>query len=158
MKFSCFQKCQKSSLFYCLFTVLFIFSLNACEQAPEPNMGENISGGTIQSEPNKPMAKDGVESANIVFINGKILIVDPSFSIAQSIAIKNDRIVAVGTNEKVQEIVGSDTQIVDLNGKTMIPGLIDNHRRSLLWLLLLLVRLLRLRLGGKYSSITAARD
>lgn len=71
---------------------------------------------------------DGIEksklAADIVFVNGKVLTVDADFSIAEAIAIKDGRILAVGSNNAVSNYSG---EVIDLQGKTMIPGLIDNH-------------------------------
>ena len=62
-----------------------------------------------------------------VLINGKVLTVDANFSIAQAIAISGERISAVGSSEDIRGLAGPDTIITDLSGKTVIPGLIDNH-------------------------------
>jgi len=67
------------------------------------------------------------ESADTILVNGKIVTVDDRFTIAQALAIKGQRIVAVGKNEDVRKRTGSDTKVVDLKGRTVIPGLIDNH-------------------------------
>jgi predicted amidohydrolase YtcJ len=65
--------------------------------------------------------------ADIVLLDGRILTVDPDFSVHQALAVKDGRILAVGTTDEVDRHVGSGTEIVNLNGKTVIPGLIDNH-------------------------------
>jgi len=65
--------------------------------------------------------------ADLILINGKVLTVDKSFSIAQAIAIKGERITVVGTNEEILGLSGPNTTVTDLGGKTVIPGLIDNH-------------------------------
>jgi predicted amidohydrolase YtcJ len=62
-----------------------------------------------------------------ILFNGKILTVDPQFSVAEAIAISDGRIVAVGTNTEVLELAASQTDQFDLEGHTVIPGLIDNH-------------------------------
>jgi predicted amidohydrolase YtcJ len=67
------------------------------------------------------------EYADTVFTNGKIVTVDERFTIAQALAIKNGRIVAVGANANVAKLAGSSTKTIDLKGRTVIPGLIDNH-------------------------------
>ena len=59
--------------------------------------------------------------------NGKVITVDGAFTIAQAIAIAGDRIVAVGPDAAVAAHTGPTTRIVDLNGKTVIPGIIDGH-------------------------------
>ncbi len=62
-----------------------------------------------------------------ILVNGKILTVDRDFSIAQAVAISGERILAVGTNQNIGDLAGPDTLITDLGGRTVIPGLIDNH-------------------------------
>ena len=63
----------------------------------------------------------------MVLLNGKIVTVDDFFSIQQAVAIQGERIAAVGSNEAIQVLVGTETVVVDLDGRTVIPGLIDNH-------------------------------
>jgi predicted amidohydrolase YtcJ len=65
--------------------------------------------------------------ADTVFMNGKILTVDQNFSIVESLAVNEDRIVAVGSNADVNGLIGDNTRVIDLGGNTAIPGLIDNH-------------------------------
>jgi predicted amidohydrolase YtcJ len=62
-----------------------------------------------------------------IFINGKVVTVDAPFSIQQAFAIQADRFVAVGTNERVRALAKRSTRVVDLHGRTVIPGLADNH-------------------------------
>ncbi len=62
-----------------------------------------------------------------IFHNGKIVTVDPQFRIVNAMAIRDGRIVAVGSNADVVELAGSGTEQVDLGGKTVLPGLIDSH-------------------------------
>ena len=59
--------------------------------------------------------------------NGKIITVDDQFSIAQAVAVRGARIVAVGTNQNIQRLAGPNTQRIDLRGRSVVPGLIDNH-------------------------------
>ena len=65
--------------------------------------------------------------ADTVYHNGKIVTVDKDFSVAQAMAIQNDKIVAVGSNDDVLKLAGSQTKRVDLEGHTVVPGLIDDH-------------------------------
>ena len=62
-----------------------------------------------------------------ILYDGKILTVDEDFSIASAIAIRGDRIVAVGDTDAIRGLADDDTEETDLDGKTVIPGLIDNH-------------------------------
>jgi hypothetical protein len=66
-------------------------------------------------------------TADLILTNGKIVTVDERFSIAQAVAIRGDRVVAVGTNQDIARLAGSATRRIDLRGRTMIPGLIDHH-------------------------------
>ncbi|HEU5275961.1 MAG TPA: amidohydrolase [Xanthobacteraceae bacterium] len=67
------------------------------------------------------------QTADLVLVNGKIVTVDDRFSIAQALAIRGQRIAAVGTNADVEKLKGPQTRTMDLAGRTVIPGLIDNH-------------------------------
>jgi predicted amidohydrolase YtcJ len=67
------------------------------------------------------------QTADLVLVNGKIVTVDDRFSIAQALAIRGQHIVAVGTNADVEKLKGPQTRTMDLAGRTVIPGLIDNH-------------------------------
>lgn len=65
--------------------------------------------------------------ADTVYVNGNIYTVDEVFSKAQAIAIKGQYIIGVGSNEDVKRFVGESTKAIDLQGKTVIPGLIEGH-------------------------------
>lgn len=67
------------------------------------------------------------ETADMVLVNGKIVTVDDRFTVAQALAIRGQRIVAVGSNADIGKLAGSATRRIDLQGRTVIPGLIDNH-------------------------------
>jgi predicted amidohydrolase YtcJ len=65
--------------------------------------------------------------ADSVFYNGKILTVDSNFRQVEAFAVNGSRIVAVGTNAEMLALAGDQTQKVDLQGKTVMPGIIDSH-------------------------------
>jgi predicted amidohydrolase YtcJ len=65
--------------------------------------------------------------ATLVLRNGKIVTVDAAMPQAQAIAVSGDRIVALGTNDAMQKFVGPATQVIDLQGRLAIPGLIESH-------------------------------
>lgn len=64
---------------------------------------------------------------DLVLFNGKVITVDRSFSIHQAVAIIGDRIMAVGNDDQMRTVAGSTTRLIDLKGRTVIPGLMDNH-------------------------------
>ena len=63
----------------------------------------------------------------LVLFNGKILNVDEEFSTAEALAIRGRRILSVGDDAKILKMAGPQTQRIDLEGKTVVPGLIDTH-------------------------------
>ena len=67
------------------------------------------------------------QTADKALINGKIITVDDRFTIEQAVAIRGQRVVKVGSNAEIEQLRGPSTQIIDLAGRTVIPGLIDNH-------------------------------
>ena len=69
----------------------------------------------------------GQERPGTIFLNGKILTVDDTFSVAEALAVTGNRISAVGAGEEIEALVGTGTRVIDLEGRTVIPGLIDNH-------------------------------
>lgn len=71
--------------------------------------------------------------ADLVITNGKVITVDDNFSIAQAVAVKEGKIVAVGTNEDVAPLVGKDTQVLDIKGKSMLPGINESHIHAALF-------------------------
>ncbi len=68
-----------------------------------------------------------VEPASLVVRNGTILTVDDAAPEARALAIRGDRIVAVGTDAHVASFVGPATRVIDLQGATAIPGIIESH-------------------------------
>jgi predicted amidohydrolase YtcJ len=67
------------------------------------------------------------EHADVVVVNAKIITVDNDFSIAEALAVKGDRILAVGSEKQVKKLVGGQTKVIDAKGKAVVPGLIDAH-------------------------------
>lgn len=65
--------------------------------------------------------------ADLILVNGVILTVDAQDSIARALAVRDGRIVAVGTDDEIRRLAGERTEIVDLAGRTATPGLIDTH-------------------------------
>ena len=64
---------------------------------------------------------------DLVLLNGKVITVDHHFSILEAVAIKGDRIVAVGSTNEIRKFASNKTKIIDLGGRTVVPGLIDFH-------------------------------
>ena len=67
------------------------------------------------------------QSADLVLHNGKIITVDSADRIAEAVAVRGQRIIAVGTDAEVLKLAGGSTRRVDLKGRAVTPGLIDAH-------------------------------
>jgi len=65
--------------------------------------------------------------ADRVLRGGQLLTQDPAQPVAQALAIEGDRLVAVGSNEDVSQRIGPSTRVHELEGRTVVPGLIDGH-------------------------------
>ena len=68
---------------------------------------------------------------DVLFVNGRIITVDLRFTIAQALGVRGNRIAAVGTNAAVSRLASPTTRRIDLGGRAVIPGLIDNHMHLL---------------------------
>src|SRR5882672_7133604 len=94
--------------------------------------GTAVAAGLAASAPapsraQTDAARPGARSADLVLKNGKIITVDRDFTIAQALAIAGDRIVAIGSDAAMAAHVAPSTRVIDLNGRTVMPGLIDGH-------------------------------
>jgi len=67
------------------------------------------------------------KQADLVIIGGKVVTVDNDFSITEAVVVQNDKILFVGTNKDAKEYIGSTTNVIELNGELVLPGLIDSH-------------------------------
>ncbi|MFO0958376.1 MAG: amidohydrolase [Isosphaeraceae bacterium] len=67
------------------------------------------------------------QQADLILHNGKIITADREFSIAHALAVSGGRLLNVGTDEEAMATKGPDTRVIDLRGKTVLPGLIDSH-------------------------------
>ncbi|CAG9613337.1 N-substituted formamide deformylase [Bacillus rhizoplanae] len=64
---------------------------------------------------------------DIVFLHGEVITVDEQNRIVEAIAVKRNRIIAVGTSEEIKRLISPQTTVIDLKGKTLLPGFIDSH-------------------------------
>ncbi|NOU70395.1 amidohydrolase family protein [Paenibacillus sp. LMG 31458] len=71
--------------------------------------------------------------ADLVFHNGQVITVDRSNRTVEAVAVKGNRIVAVGSNDEMNIWIGEETKQIDLMGKSLLPGIIDSHLHILSW-------------------------
>lgn len=67
------------------------------------------------------------QTADAVLFNGKILTVDKDFSVREALAIGHGQVLATGTNAAMKKLAGEHAKLIDLGGRTVIPGLTDGH-------------------------------
>ena len=71
------------------------------------------------------------QPADLVLRGGKVITVDKDFRVADGVAIKDGRFLAVGSEEQIVGHIGPSTQVIELAGRTVVPGLIDSHLHQL---------------------------
>ncbi|MBC7107734.1 MAG: amidohydrolase [Methanomassiliicoccales archaeon] len=91
----------------------------------------------VKKKSARKVEKSGVKREKGIFldtaiINANVITVDENMSRAEAVGILNGRIVAVGSNEEIESMVGSNTKVIDAKGKTVVPGFHDSHMHPLL--------------------------
>jgi hypothetical protein len=71
------------------------------------------------------------QAPDTVLVNGRIATIDADSSVQEALAVRDGRIVAVGSTADVRRLADSTTRIIDLEGRTVIPGLIDSHMHAI---------------------------
>ena len=69
---------------------------------------------------------------DIAFKNGSVITVNAQDEIAQAVGVKGNKIVFVGTNEEIDQLIDEKTQVIDLKGRTLMPGINDSHYHPIL--------------------------
>src|SRR5207302_8854733 len=71
--------------------------------------------------------KPDLSSPDLVLINGKVLTMDDRSSVVEALAVLDGKILTTGSNASVKSIISPRTRVLDLAGRTVVPGLIDTH-------------------------------
>lgn len=100
----------KSPVYTVVLSLLLALFLAACDQKGEP--------GSRGSD---------AEIADLVLLGGYVYTVDPGQNVTQAVAVKDGLILATGSDEEVSAYVGPETEIMELDGRMMLPGLHDVH-------------------------------
>lgn len=79
------------------------------------------------AEPARAPAAPATAAADIVLRSGKIITVDATSSVAEAIAVSGEKIAALGSNEATTAHIGPSTRVIDLKGRSVIPGITDGH-------------------------------
>ena len=72
----------------------------------------------------------GAQAVDTILVNGKVVTVDAQSSVRSALAIRGGRIAALGTDADIRRLAGPATRVIDLQGRTVIPGLIDSHMHA----------------------------
>jgi predicted amidohydrolase YtcJ len=92
---------------------------------------ESVVANERQSESrdgSTPVSAPAVQvTPTFILFNGKILTMDASDDVVEAVAIRGDTIVAAGSSADIRRLAGAETSVVDLGGRTVIPGLNDSH-------------------------------
>ncbi|OGD20482.1 MAG: amidohydrolase [Candidatus Aminicenantes bacterium RBG_16_63_16] len=78
-----------------------------------------LAGSMVYAQPETP--------ADLVLLHGKIVTADKSHPSAEALAVKGNRIIAVGTDAQIQRHIGQTSRVIDLQGRLAVPGFIDSH-------------------------------
>lgn len=92
-----------------------------------------VSGRTAAGGPDPAPPPQDAGRPDLILHNGRLFTADPAQPRAQALAIRGDRIVAVGDDAQVLALAGPDTQRIDLLGHTVIPGINDAHEHLAIW-------------------------
>jgi predicted amidohydrolase YtcJ len=68
-----------------------------------------------------------VPTADVAFVNGRVITVDANDTVDEALAVRGNRILRVGARAYVEQTVGRDTRVIDLAGRSVIPGMTENH-------------------------------
>ncbi len=84
-----------------------------------------LAGAPARAQQRAPLGVD------TVLVNGRIVTVDAQASVREALAIRGDRVVALGSSADIRRLAGDATRVIDLQGRTVIPGLIDSHMHAI---------------------------
>ena len=93
-----------------------------------PSRIRALAVGLVAVAPATPAS--GADEADLILRHGKVVTVDRDFSVRQAVAVRGDRILRVGTDAEVDALRGAGTRVVDLQGRMVLPGLIDSHTHA----------------------------
>lgn len=115
-------------------TLLALLALSACSTAPRPIQppGAPAPAPIPERSPGWPStaqesAAGRANAADMVLVGGRVFLADQAGTVAQAVAIRDGRVLAVGTDDQVRAYAGAETQVVDLQGRLVTPGFNDAH-------------------------------
>src|SRR5262249_24125320 len=96
-----------------------------------PGSAARASRSSMLDSPYSRARRDAMttagDRATLIFVGGRLHTVDAQNNIAEALAVAGERILAVGSNAEVRALAGLSTRVVELRGRSLLPGLIDAH-------------------------------
>jgi len=74
---------------------------------------------------------EAMAATDLVLFNGKIFTADRNQPKVQALAVQDGKVLQVGSDAQIKALIESGTQVIDLGGKTLMPGLIDSHSHAI---------------------------
>ncbi|HEY0014765.1 MAG TPA: amidohydrolase [Longimicrobium sp.] len=116
------------------FALLALCALSACypsRVAPPVNHPNPTGMPPGPQSPGWPQTGDAPadenSAADMVFVGGRVFLADSANTVAQALAVRDGRVLAVGTDDQVRRLAGRTTEVVDLRGRLVTPGFNDAH-------------------------------
>ncbi|MFJ4430191.1 amidohydrolase [Pseudomonas sp. NPDC089395] len=75
---------------------------------------------------------EAMAAPDLLFFNGKVFTAEPGQALAQAVAVENGKILKVGSDAEIKALAGTSTEVVDLGGKVLMPGMIDGHSHPIM--------------------------
>lgn len=104
------------------------------------------------------LARAQIQTADIILVNGKILTLDERSSVQQALAVSDGRISSLGRSADIMKLAGRKTRVVNLRGRTVIPGLIDSHIHAIRAALSYSVEVNWIGTSGLAEALSRIRD
>jgi predicted amidohydrolase YtcJ len=99
----------------------------ACSRSATDTESAPFASQESAADPSDALRTSATGPVDVILTGGKVITVDEKFTIAQAIAVTGERIVAVGSNDDISSLAGPATRRIDLAGRAVVPGMIDNH-------------------------------
>jgi predicted amidohydrolase YtcJ len=110
-----------------IWRVLAIGALLAVTGCSRPATDTPAASQGSATDPSDAQVTSATGPVDVILTGGKVITVDERFTIGEAIAVKGERIVAVGSNDDIAALAGPATRRIDLAGRSVVPGMIDNH-------------------------------
>jgi predicted amidohydrolase YtcJ len=111
--------------------LLALCALSACasatQQAPPINHPNPPGVPVPRDWPQPEGPTDASSTADMIFVGGRVFLADSANTVAQALAVRDGRVLAVGTDAEVRRLAGQETRVIDLAGRLVTPGFNDAH-------------------------------